>query len=288
MNDMKIKAIVPYFGGKRNIASKIVEVFRPHKVYWEPFCGSMSVLMVKPPCEMETVNDLYGDLINLARVIQDKELGLELYDKLTRTLYAEQFFREAKERWISGKETKGKPDIERAYDYFVASWMGINGVSGTERVNYLFALRWCRGGGQGATRWRSVIESMPAWHKRLQNVVIAQRDGFEIINNIKDDGDTVIYCDPPYFDKSDKYIYDFSEAQHEQLAQSLQRFNKARVVVSYYDDPRLEKLYERFSKIYLAKSRQSLRNATRGKTKKVRKHQVEVLLINHQIDRGLF
>lgn len=282
---MKIKAILPYFGGKRNLAPKIVETLGTHRVYWEPFCGSMAVLMLKPPCKMETVNDLHGDLINLAKVIQDKKLGFELYDKLSRTLYVEQLFREAKQRWMSG--TNGEP-IDRAYDYFVVSWMGMNGVSGTVRSNYQFALRWCRGGGQGARRWRSVIESMPAWHKRLANVVIVQRDAFEIIDNIKDERETVIYCDPPYFDKSDKYVHDFTESQHEQLAQSLKRFDKARVIVSYYDDPKLELLYEGFEKIGLGANYASLRNATRGAKKKPRKIQQEVLLLNWVPEQGLF
>lgn len=281
---MKIKAVLPYFGGKRNLACKIVEILGPHKVYWEPFCGSMAVLMAKPTCEMETVNDLHGDLINLAKVIQDKEMGFELYDKLSRTLYAEQFFRESKERWIG--ETNGQPDIDRAHNFFVVSWMGLNGVSGTARSKYQFALRWCRGGGQGARRWRSVVESMPAWHKRLQNVVILRRDAFELIENIKDTKDTAVYLDPPYFDKSDKYVHDFTADQHEQLAQSLRRFSKARVVVSYYDDPRLD-MYEVWEKIELGKNYASLRNATRGPKKKPRKQQVEVLLVNH-MDKGLF
>jgi len=285
--EMRIKAIVPYFGGKRNLALQIVEAMGPHKVYWEPFCGSMAVLMLKPPCEMETVNDLHGDLINLARVIQDKELGFRLYAKLLRTLCAERFFRESKERWISLEETNSEPDIGRAYDYFMVSWLGMNGVSGTKRCNYAFALRWCRGGDQGARRWRSVLESMPAWHKRLQNVVILQRDAFEILENIKDESDTVIYCDPPYFDKSDKYVHDFTAEQHKQLAQSLKRFSKARVLVSYYDDPKLDALYGGFSKVYFKVSAQSLRNATRGEKKKPRKQQVEVLLVN-KLEEGLF
>ncbi|KKK94505.1 hypothetical protein LCGC14_2682230, partial [marine sediment metagenome] len=158
---------------------------------------------------METVNDLHRDLVNLAKVIQDKELGSQLYDKLCRTLYAEDFFREAKERWISfPKNIHCDPDILRAYDYFVSSWMGMNGVSGTERCNYQFAVRWCRGGGHGARRWQSVVDSMPAWHKRLRNVVIIQRDAFEVLGNIKDQEGVAVYCDPPYFDKSDKYVHD--------------------------------------------------------------------------------
>jgi len=287
---MKIRAIAPWFGSKRNLAARIVEALGPHRAYWEPFCGSMAVLLNKPPCEMETVNDLHGDLINLARVIQDKDLGFQLYDKLCRTLYAEQFFRESKARWISHQESNGKPDIVRAYDYFVASWMGLNGVSGTERSNYQFAVRWCRGGGQGARRWRSVVESMPAWHKRLQNVVIIQRDAFGILENIKDTEDTTVYCDPPYFDKSDKYVHDFIDEQHERLAQSLRRFKRARVLLSYYDDPRLDLLYEGFNKIKCTVSTQSLKNATRGPKKKARKQQVEVLLVNSDVEqkKGLF
>lgn len=302
MNDapgqMKIKSVAPWSGGKRRIAPEIVELFGKHQVYWETFCGSMAVLMLKPPCEMETVNDLHGDLINLARVIQDKELGFKLYDKLSRTLYAEQFFGESKKRWManfqSWEDGKSIESVDRAYDYFVVSWMGLNGVSGTERCNYAFALRWCVGGGQGARRWRSVVESMPAWHKRLQNVVILQRDAFEILDNIKDEKGVIVYCDPPYFKKSDKYIHDFTPEHHEQLARSLQRFKKARVFVSYCDDPKLEVLYGDFSKIKIAPSMQSMRNATRGPKKKPRKEQTEVLLLNKPASelqasrRGLF
>ena len=284
---MKIKSIVPYYGGKRKLAPKIVEMFGPHKTYWEPFCGSMAVLMLKKPCELETVNDLHGDLINLARVIQDKEKGFELYDRLSRTLYTEKFFEEAKERWTSAN---GDPDLslEWAYDYFVVSWMGLNGVSGTQRCNYQFALRWCRGGGQGARRWQSVMDSFPAWHKRLANVVILQRDAFGILDNIKDEEDVVIYCDPPYFDKSNKYIHDFAPEQHERLAQSLGRFNKARIFVSYYDDPKLEGLYEGFTKVCFPASTQSLSNATKGEKKERRKEQVEVLLVSNERQSGLF
>lgn len=285
---MKIKAILPYFGGKRNLAPRIVELLGGHRVYWEPFCGSMSVLLAKPPCEMETVNDLYGDLINLAKVIQNEKLGLKLYEKLYRTLYSEQFFDEAKARWISAPEINGQIDFDRAYDFFVASWMGLNGVSGTERYNYCFALRWCIGGGQGARRWQSVVESMPSWHKRLRNVVIIRRDAFEVIENIKDETGVAIYCDPPYIDKSDKYVHDFQGSDHRRLAGSLQRFKKSLVIVSYYDCEQVRQLYEGWEIINITKSYASLRNAARGKKKKPRKEQMEVLIVNQNVNQGLF
>ena len=287
---MKIKALAPWFGSKRNLAPKIVELIGDHKTYFEPFCGSMAVLFAKTPCEMETVNDLHGDLVNLARIIQDKSLSLELYEKLARTLYAEELFRESKQRWISAPDLNNQTDLQRAYDFFVASWMGINGVSGTERYNYQFALRWCRGGGQGARRWQSVVSSMPAWHKRLRNVVIIRRDAIDVLANIKDEAGVAIYCDPPYFEKSSKYIHDFDDADHKRLAELLRRFKESMVVVSYYDCDQVRRLYDGFEFISMGKNYASLRNATRGLKKKPRKEQVEVLIMNKKTDGsgGLF
>lgn len=284
----KIKSLLPYYGSKRSLAAKIVDVLGAHQTYWEPFCGSMAILFGKEPCEMETVNDLYGDLINLARVVQDKELSFELYDKLCRTLYVEELFEEAKLEWTSEPfQFYDKPDIERAYYYFVASWMGINGVSGTERCNYAFAMRYCRGGGQGARRWQSVVGSMPAWHKRLRNVVIIRKDAFEVIPNIKDEPGVAIYCDPPYFDKSDKYVHDFTAGDHEKLAEQLKRFTKSKVVVSYYDCPEVRQLYTGFEFISCSKSYASLRNASRrNEKKKIRKEQTEILIVNSAVNRG--
>lgn len=291
MSEMKIKALVPWFGAKRNLAPIIVELIGKHTAYWEPFCGSMAVLFKKPPCGMETVNDLHGDLINLAKVVQDKELAFQLYDKLSRTLCAERFFEESKERWISQGYDDSEISLDRAYDYFVASWMGINGVSGTQRCNYQFALRWCVGGGQGATRFSNVVSSIPAWHKRLQKVMIVQKDAFWLLENIKDGYGAVIYIDPPYFEKNGKYIHDFEDADHERLAELLSRFKLATVIISYYDHPRLDELYPGWDRPYVGTTRQSLRNATRGKKSpapsKSKKNR-EVLLTNKQIQLGLF
>lgn len=278
---MKIKAIVPWFGTKRRLAPVIVDLMGTHRVYWEVFCGSMAVLLAKPPCEMETVNDLHGDLINLAKVIQDKELGFQLYDKACRTLYSEQLFREAKDRWVSNEGPFDGPDFDRAFDYFSISWMAINGFAGTKRYNYQFALRWSVGGGQGSTRWKSVVKSIPAWHKRLRDIVIIQRDSFEILEHIKDDEDVAIYCDPPYVVKGSKYLHDFEEKQHAELRDLLDRFKKSRVLVSYYEDPIIDKLYVGWHRAHAKVNPQSLNNATRGtRNDKPKRPPIEILYTN--------
>lgn len=284
---MKIRAIAPWFGGKRNLAPAIVKTLGKHRVYWEPFCGSMAVLMAKPPCVMETVCDLHGGLTNLARVVQDRELGLRLYELAAKTLMCEQLFKDAAERINSGnyQDLDSKKNLGWAYDFLLCNWLGRNGVAGTESYNYAFCVRYTANGGHAAKRWRSVVESIPAWQWRLMNVTILNRDAFAVLERIDDTAGTAIYIDPPYFKKGAKYVHDFEAEDHERLATALARFEKSRVVVSYYDDPRLEGLYPQWSRIEIDVSKAMANQSSRGK-KDVRVK--EVLLVNAMASGGLF
>lgn len=275
---MKITALAPWFGSKRNLAATIVEELGPHRIYWEPFCGSMAVLLAKPPCVMESVNDLHGDLINLARVIQDDQLGPHLYRRLRRTLMHEQLQREAADRHRArGYLGNVPPDLEAAADYFLCAWLGRNGVAGTESYHQGFCLRYTANGGHAATRWASVVDSIPAWRRRVRNVTIICRDAFEILPKIADAADTCLYVDPPYLVKGAKYVHDFAAADHLRLAEALRRFTKARVVVSYYDHSSLADLYpdwtQRKIEVSKALAHQGQRGANDVKA-------VEVLLLN--------
>lgn len=241
---MKIKAICPWFGSKRTLAPQIIKQLGPHYVYWEPMCGSCSVLFSKPRTTCETVNDLHGDLINLALVVQDEANAVELYGRVSRCLFHEDLLPIAK-AFLTGRDLQaGVPDVERAYWYLVFSWMGLNGISGTP-LNHTgtFAVRYSSKGGNGATRWESVCESIPDWHQRLVGVQILRRDAFGILERIDDAAGTAIYVDPPYLVKGAKYVHDFRQEDHDRLAALLQRFEKCRVVVSYYAHPALASLY---------------------------------------------
>lgn len=243
-----ITALAPWFGGKRNLAPRIVELLGPHRVYWELGCGSMAVLLAKPAAAMETAVDLHGDLVNLAEVVRDSALGPQLYRRLRRTLTCEAFFDEADQfmRVVEEETLPAKPGakLERAYQYFVCSWMGRNGTAGllaTHKGPY--CARYTAKGGHAATRWGSAIRSIPAWRQRLRRVTILQRDLFEILPRIEDAPETSIYVDPPYVKKGAKYLHDFTPADHTRLARELKRFRHARVVLSYYEHPRVRELY---------------------------------------------
>ncbi|MEO0476630.1 MAG: DNA adenine methylase [Planctomycetota bacterium] len=258
---MKINAFVPWFGSKRTLAPVIVTELGKHRMYFEPFCGSMAVLFAKKPSPNETANDMHGHLINLARVLQDEQLRPELYEELQSTLYSTDLFNESRAfmNGVPHVETAAMPSFSAAYHYFIVSWMGRNGTAGTERINYQKATRWTPGGGSGPTRFRNAVSSIPAWAERLRNVDIQNIDGFELINKVSDEPGVVIYADPPYKHRGRggaRYEHEFDDGNggifaglddHARLASSLRRFENARVVVSYYDDAEIRELYDRWT-----------------------------------------
>ncbi len=280
--EMKITALAPWFGSKRTLAPRIIAELGEHSAYWEPFCGSMSILLAKPPSTFETVNDMHDDLINLARVIRHPDAGPKLYRKLRRVLLDERAFDECGDRVRSEWPPYQRADCGihpgRAFDYFVTSWFGRNGVAGTSSYNAHFCRRYTKNGGHAAKRWESAVNSIPAWRRRMRAVTVLSCDGIELCGKIEDAPGVVIYADPPYLVKAAKYLHDFDWLAHRQLAKSLRRFTKTRVVVSYYEHPDLADLYPGWTKVdcTMTKSLVSSGKRDAGNDTKA----PEVLLIN--------
>lgn len=247
---MSLNAIAPWYGGKRAMAAEIVAELGEHNSYWELFAGSCAVLFGKERSRNETVNDLHGDLVILARVIASDQWW-ELADRIERTPFCEELFSEASTRLREGAED----EVDRAYNFLVSSWMGVNGITGTDRPCGSFAARFTSNGGCPATRWRSVGESLPEWHERLCGVMILRRDAFGLLERIEDKSGTVIYLDPPYIEKSDKYKHDFGDEGHQRLAELAKRFKKTRVVISYYRHPSLTDLYPDWTTVCLERTK---------------------------------
>lgn len=311
----QITAIAPWFGGKRSLAPEIVAELGPHTQYFEPFCGSMAVLLAKDPSQKETVNDLHGDLINLARVLQTETAAESLYSRLQSVLFSEDLLIQAGQILssadselllddLSHMRPQNVAAIERAYWYFLASWMGRNGTAGTARQDYQIAVRWTKGGGSPTVRWRNAVESIPAWHARLKNVVILRRDAFSILDRFEDVAGTAIYCDPPYHavtrskgatknGRGGKYQHEFEHGgglfddDHKRLAEILRGYRNARIVVSYYDCERIRELYNGWT--FVEHTRQKHLHAQNGRGARP-KEAPEVLIINgpSRADGGLF
>lgn len=283
---MTITALIPYFGGKRELAPRIVEEITARGVpafFAEPFAGSMAVSLAMPPVRTHVVNDRHGDVVNLARVLASDD-GATLVERLRRTLFAEPTYRDALELL----EDAGAGPFRRAWAFAVASWMGPNGSPQDDAGR--FCVRWGPGGGDPATRWRAASEAIDGFRDRLRRFTITNRDAFDVLASIQDANGAAIYVDPPYLlatRGAGTYIHDFTdhgggifggqEDDHDRLAAAVARFERARIVVSYYDDPRLDELYPepRWRRVILG-SAAGVINAT-GATGRER---VEVLLVN--------
>lgn len=264
--EAKIKAIAPWFGGKRSMADRIArecckENGDPPKAFWDVACGGMPVTLAMPRCSHMTVNDLHGDLINLAHVLQSETLGPRLYRRLRRVFCHEGLFYESKEALEAGSATLdeglfgAEPKVEvspidRAFHFFIVSWMGRNGVAGTKRTNYQPAIRWTSGGGHGGVRFANAVDSIPAWRRRLRDLTILQRNLFDVLPNIEDQVGTSIYIDPPYLRDGETrtgdcaYEHEFSERDHKRLCDIVRGHKHSRIVISYYDHPILREWYD--------------------------------------------
>lgn len=280
MSEMKITALAPWFGAKRTLAPRIVAELGPHRAYWEPFAGSMAVLLAKPVASMETVNDLHGDLVNLARVIQHQTLGPMLYRRVRRWIQTKPTFEDAASatRQHANAHAPSEPDIDRAFAYFVAAWNGRNGCAGTQSYNQGFCRRFTKSGGHAATRWAAAVDSIPAWRRRMRAVTVLSECGIGLLEKIEDAAGVAIYCDPPYLVKGASYVHDFDDADHQRLADLLARFKSTRVVVSYYAHQRLAELYPGWTLVSCPTTKAMVNQGQRGG--KGSTMAPEVLLIN--------
>lgn len=109
-------------------------------------------------------------------------------------------------------------------------------------------------------------------------------------DGIHDEPGTVIYADPPYIDEGGRYLHQFKTEGHQRLADSLERFRNARILVSYYEHEILDALYAGWTKIPVP-SPKFLQKAGERQASGEVDEAPEVLLINGRSlsqDRSLF
>jgi site-specific DNA-adenine methylase len=69
-------------GGKSTLLKHILPRIPAHDIYVEPFCGAAAVLLAKPPCRLEVINDVDQELVALMRCVahhRDALLGELLF-----------------------------------------------------------------------------------------------------------------------------------------------------------------------------------------------------------------
>jgi len=222
-----------YHGGKWRLAPWILRHIPPHRVYVEPFGGAASVLLRKQRSYAEIYNDLNEDVVNLFRVLRERDSAAALERLVALTPFSRVEFELA-------YEITEEP-VERARRLLVRAFQGF-GSTGTNGYGTGFRSTSSRSGSTPATDWRNFSPAIAEIADRLQGVVIEKRPAIELLAR-HDEPAAVFYVDPPYVHSTrgkrnphcvkNRYAFELTDQEHRELAAAL-RSVRGMVVLSGY------------------------------------------------------
>ncbi len=220
---------LPYIGGKRAIAKKIISVFPKHTTYVEPFSGGAQVFFRKEPSKVEVLNDLDGEMVNFFRVCQQH------HEELVRYLRFMLVSREWHELLKATNPTT-LTDVQRAARHL---YLLKNSYAGLIRhLNYKCHV--VQPPGLDPERLPEIIAET---HKRLARVQLENLPYEKVLKKF-DRPDTLFYLDPPYFGLK-LYRHNLTTADFETMAVRLGQL-KAKFVLSLNDVPEVHRIFKQF------------------------------------------
>jgi DNA adenine methylase len=232
------RPIMRYPGGKYNLAKWVISHFPAHKFYVELFGGAASVLMRKSRSVGEIYNDLNDDVVNVFRVLRNREQAAELARLLALTPYAKEEYRLAYERC--------EDPIEQARRMIFRSFAGIGSDSVTRPCAGFRSFKNNQTGVTAASEWAGIPQEISIFTEHLQGVVIEQRDALILIPYCDFTG-TLFYADPPYVKSTRskynvRYPVDLDNSGHEALSEMLHQI-KGMAIISGYRSDLYDRLY---------------------------------------------
>lgn len=223
-----MKAIFKYPGGKWSIAKWIISFFPEHHSYLEPFAGSLAVLMNKERSNIETVNDLDGNVVNLFEWIRKdpERLAHEIY----YTPYSRQVYDDAY------SQMPQENSFERAVNFYIRLNMGYGFRTNGEKVGWKNDIQG-REKAYAARDWANIPEMIWQIAERLRGVQIECRPAIEVIRRFNYPN-VLVYGDPPYLLNTrhgKQYRFEMDDKGHDMLLDVLLE-HKGPVVLSGYDN----------------------------------------------------
>ncbi len=220
---------LPYIGGKRAIATKIIAIFPKHTAYVEPFAGGAQVFFHKEPSKVEVLNDLDGEMVNFFRVCQ---LHYEELLRYMRFVIVSRSWHEV----LKATDPVTLTDIQRAARHL---YLLKNSYAGLIRsLNYKCNV--AHAPGLNLERLPEIIE---ATHKRLARVQLECLPYEKVLARFDREW-TLFYLDPPYFGLK-LYRHNLTTQDFEKMAERLAGL-RARFVLSLNDVPEVHRIFKKF------------------------------------------
>jgi len=224
---MDAMPIIPWLGGKRRLADKLIPLFPPHECYVEVFCGGAALYFLRPyPAPVEVLNDINGELVNLYRVLQHHME--EFVRQFKWALSSRQVF-----KWQQMTVPETMTDIQRAARFYYLQHHAFGGrvdgqTYGTATTSP--AINFCR-----------IEESLSAAHLRLSGTQVENLAWQDCMKRY-DRSHTFFYLDPPYW-QTEGYGVPFGFEQYEAMA-DLVKTCKGKAMVSINDHPDIRRVFE--------------------------------------------
>lgn len=218
--------IIPWIGGKRRLADRILPLFPAHTCYVEPFCGAAALLFLKEPSKAEIANDINGDLVNLYRVV--KHHLDEFVRQFRWSLTSREIF-----KWLQATPPETLTDIQRAARFFYLQKTCFGG----KVAGQTFGTATSRPHGLNLLR---IEEDLSAAHIRLSRVTIEQLDWRDCLRRYDRPG-TLFYLDPPYW-ATEGYGVPFPIGEYTAMAAAM-RGLKGKAILSINDHPAMRQAF---------------------------------------------
>lgn len=250
--------IVPWMGGKRRLADRLIPLFPPHECYVEVFAGGAALFFLRPQAApVEVLNDINGDLVCLYRVVQNH---LEEFVRQFKwALSSRQIF-----EWQKMTRPETLTDIQRAARFFYLQHHAFGGrVSGQSFGTATTG---------PAINLLRIEENLSAAWQRLAGTYVENLPWLECAERY-DRPHTFHYMDPPYWD-TQGYGVGFPFGEYERMAAFMRRC-KGKVMVSINDHPDIREAFVGFHMEQLDIT-YSVGNQRRGASEKSR----ELVIMN--------
>ncbi len=272
-----------YFGGKTLLARRIADLLPAHEHYVEPYAGSLSVLLAKPPSRLETVNDLDGDLMTFWRVLRNEPAELARVCQATPHSRSEHA---AAAQWVTASTDARRPlpDLEVARLVWVTLSQGRGGqLRQNGWRHYVNPINPNGGRVSMPANLDSYVARLEAVAGRLHRVSLECVPAMDLITKYGSYPGVLLYVDPPYLagtrSSIQRYRHEMLDEQsHLDLAAALHRC-RAAVVLSGYDSPLYAEVYAGWETVRIDT------NTTQGGSKGER---TEVLWCNRAAAPDLF
>ena len=221
-----MKAVMKYPGSKWQLADWIISLFPKHHSYVEPFFGSGAVLFNKPRSNIETVNDLDGNVVNIFEWIRKdpERLAHEIY----WTPYARQVYEDA-------FATVPEDSLQKAVNFYIRLNMGQGFRTNGEKVGWKNDVQG-RERSYASLDWCNLPAKIMEAAERLRGVQIENRSATELIGRFNY-SNVLIYSDPPYMLETrhgKQYCCEMDDSGHVALLDILLN-HKGYAVISGYD-----------------------------------------------------